>query len=152
MERAVSQTVSESRPPGLSDSWWTGYDIQIRSHRDCRRHRAALPLRAAVCTKLHALSAVHFSDLHLSHIVQIVRSVQSQSEKPRATGQKLLPPFCCYVCVSADLVMGGGGGTKSSALVVGGGLQFISVPPPFTITWNVFHSVTPGWAPSFIWQ
>ncbi len=41
--------VSERRPPGLSDSWWTGYDTQLHSHRDCRKHSATLhcmaPLR-----------------------------------------------------------------------------------------------------------
>lgn len=30
-ELSVSM-VSEQRPPGLSDRWWTGYDIQLHSH------------------------------------------------------------------------------------------------------------------------
>lgn len=108
MERAVSQTVSERRPPGLSDSWWTGYDIQIRSHRDCRRHRAALPLRAAVCTELHALSAVHFSDLHLSHIVQIAvlcrLNLKSQEPQDKSC---FLPSAATFVSVQTSLWGGG---------------------------------------------
>lgn len=40
-ELSVSM-VLEKRPPGLSDSWWTGYDIQPHSHRDCKKHSATL--------------------------------------------------------------------------------------------------------------
>ena len=49
--------VSEKRPPGLSDSWWTGYDIQLHSQWDGRRHSAAL---LSAFAKMRSPSAVHF--------------------------------------------------------------------------------------------
>lgn len=121
----LSVRQSESRRPGLSDSWWTGCDTQIRSLRGRRRHGAALR-RTAVCTELHTLSAVHFSDLHLSHFVQIAGSVQSQFQKPSNC-----PPPCrlpdslrCIIshCVLCDM--------RNT---------------PFTTTWTAFHFMTVAW-------
>lgn len=57
--------VSEKRPPGLSDSWWTGCDIQLHSHWDCRKHSAPLRCMAPIFfSKLQSPFAVHFYFLY----------------------------------------------------------------------------------------
>lgn len=109
-ELSVS-VVSERRPPGLSDSWWTGYDIQIRSHRDRRKHSAAphrvAPLKATLFLLLFVFAfSISFSSSFSSiPFFQLPLCLVTQFQEPwRGNDEDKCSPFGSYICVDGDPV------------------------------------------------